>query len=340
VLKRRKDNLPPFILELPEVSRYIVAVPATESTIGKILKKINITESIRRDEPMSRHTTFRIGGPADFFFQPEDPAEVPALFALLRGEGVPCFLLGGGANILVADRGIRGAVVDLSGLRGCRPASGLGGEPGLEFLAGTPVSAACEEALRLGLSGLEFLYSMPGSVGGAVWMNARCYSRSVSDVLAGVEVADGRGGVRLVEPRPEQFDYKVSPFQRMDALILRASFRLAPGDPQAIQTVMQANRSDREAKGHFLWPCAGSVWKNNRAFGEPTGRILDSLGCKGLRVGDAAVSDRHANIIVNLGRATAAEVLELMQAVEARVWDKRGYRLEREVLVVGETGQA
>jgi UDP-N-acetylmuramate dehydrogenase len=103
---------------------------------------------------------------------------------------------------------------------------------------------------------------------------------------------------------------------------------------------MQANRADREAKGHFLWPCAGSVWKNNRAFGEPTGRILDSLGLKGLRVGDAAVSDRHANIVVNLGRATAAEVVELMQTVEARVLERRGYRLEREVLLVGETGSA
>ena len=289
---------------------------------------------------MSRHTTFRIGGPADLFLQPQDPAEASSLFALLASEGVPCFPLGGGANILVADRGIRGAVVDLSGLRGSRRASGPGGEPLLEFLAGTPVSAACEEARRLGLSGLEFLYAMPGSVGGAVWMNARCYSRSVSDVLAGVELAEARGGIRVHAPSPEQFDYKISPFQRMNALILRASFRLQPGDPRAIGQAMQANRADREAKGHFLWPCAGSVWKNNRAFGEPTGRILDSLGLKGLRVGDAAVSDRHANIVVNLGRATAAEVVELMQTVEARVLERRGYRLEREVLLVGETGSA
>jgi len=287
---------------------------------------------------MGRHTTFRIGGPAELFLQPADPGELPALFALLRGEGVPCFPLGGGANILVSDRGIRGAVLDLSELRGCRQAAGPGGEQRLEFLAGTPVSAACEQACRLGLRGLEFLYAMPGSVGGAVWMNARCYSRSVSDVLAEVQVAEPGGGLRVHLPLPEQFDYKVSPFQGMDALILRASFRLQKGDPQAIQTAMQANRADREAKGHFLWPCAGSVWKNNRSFGEPTGRILDDLGCKGLRVGDAAVSDRHANIIVNLGQATAAQVLELMQTVETRVWESRGYRLEREVLLVGDAG--
>ena len=289
---------------------------------------------------MSRHTTFRVGGPAELFLQPADPDEAAALFALLAQEGIECFLLGAGANILVGDRGVRGAVMDLSCLRGCRRREGPEGETRLEFLAGTPVSAACEEARRQGLRGLEFLYSMPGSVGGAVWMNARCYSRSVSDALAEVQLVDARGELLLHEPRQEEFGYKVSPFQREKSLILRACFRLQKGDPRAIQEAMQANRADREAKGHFLWPCAGSVWKNSRSFGEPTGRILDSLGCKGLRVGDAAVSDRHANIIVNLGQATAAQVLELMRAVEVRVFENRGFRLEREVLSVGDFGSA
>lgn len=311
-------------------------MPRTPSTIEKILEKINLEGGIRREEPLSRHTSFRIGGPADLLLQPADPGQLPALFALLRGEGVPIFPLGGGANILVSDLGIRGAVLDFSPLRGGRRVAGPEGEPRLEFLAGTPVSAACEQACRLGLSGLEFLYSMPGSVGGAVWMNARCYSRSVSDLLAEVQLAAPDGSLRRHLPTPGEFDYKVSPFQALDALILRASFRLQEGDPAAIQAAMQANRADREAKGHFLWPCAGSVWKNNRSFGEPTGRILDSLGCRGLRVGDAAVSDRHANIIVNLGQATAAQVLELMRIVETRVFETRGYRLEREVLLVGD----
>jgi UDP-N-acetylmuramate dehydrogenase len=301
-----------------------------------MLEKINIKGSFRREEPLSRHTTFRIGGPAELFLQPSEAGGLPALYAALRGQGLPCFALGGGANILVADRGVRGAVLDFSELRGCRGSRGPDGELRLECLAGTPVSAACGEALRLGASGLEFLYSMPGSVGGAVWMNARCYSRSVSDVLAEVELAGPDGEVRRCLPEAGQFDYKLSPFQAMEALILRATFRLEAGDPRAIERAMQANRADREAKGHFLWPCAGSVWKNDRSFGQPTGRILDELGCKGLRVGDAAVSDRHANIIVNLGQATAAQVLRLMQAVETRVFEARGYRLHREVLTVGD----
>ena len=300
------------------------------STIENIVKKINIRGSIRREEPLSRHTTFRVGGPAELFLQPEDPEELPGLFALLHRERIPCFLLGGGANILVADRGVRGAVVDLSALRGFLP------EPGFGCLAGTPVSGLCEEALRRGLAGLEFLYAMPGSAGGAVWMNARCYDRSVVDVLESVEYIDTGGHLHRSEPRPEEFGYKVSPFQTMEALILRVWFRVQRGDPQEIERTMREHRADRERKGHFLWPCAGSVWKNNRAFGEPTGRIIDALGLRGLRIGDAGVSDRHANIVVNLGEARAADILSVMERVEAIVRERRGLHLEREVLLVGD----
>jgi UDP-N-acetylmuramate dehydrogenase len=283
---------------------------------------------------MCRHTTFRIGGPADLFLQPEDPGELPGLLRLLDREGVPRFLLGAGANILVADRGIRGAVIDLSALRGCR--LGADGRPSLTCLAGTPVSALCSEALRLGLAGVEFLYSMPGSVGGAVWMNARCYSRSVSDVLGPVLYLDRRGEARTLIPEPGAFGYKLSPFQSMEALILEASFLLEPGDRRRIEHIMEEHHADRERKGHFLYPSAGSAWKNNPSFGQPTGRLLDALGLRGMRVGDAMVSDRHANILVNLGQACAAEVLELMGRIEEIVLRRYGFRLEREILPVGD----
>jgi UDP-N-acetylmuramate dehydrogenase len=282
---------------------------------------------------MCRHTTFRIGGPADLFLQPEDPAELPGLLRLLEREGMPRFFLGAGANILVSDRGIRGAVIDLSALRGCRRG---GGQTSLTCLAGTPVSALCAEALRQGLAGVEFLYSMPGSVGGAVWMNARCYSRSVSDVLGPVLYLDSRGEARTLSPEPGAFGYKLSPFQSMEALILEASFHLEPGNRERIERTMEEHHADRERKGHFLYPSAGSVWKNNRAFGQPTGRLIDALGFRGMQVGDAMVSDRHANILVNLGQARAAEVLELMERVEESVRQRYGFELEREVLLVGD----
>jgi UDP-N-acetylmuramate dehydrogenase len=286
---------------------------------------------------MCRHTTFRIGGPADLFLQPEDPAELPGLLRLLEREGMPRFFLGAGANILVSDRGIRGAVIDLSALRGCRRG---GGQTSLTCLAGTPVSALCAEALRQGLAGVEFLYSMPGSVGGAVWMNARCYSRSVSDVLGPVLYLDSRGEARTLSPEPGAFGYKLSPFQSMEALILEASFHLEPGNRERIERTMEEHHADRERKGHFLYPSAGSVWKNNRAFGQPTGRLIDALGFRGMQVGDAMVSDRHANILVNLGQARAAEVLELMERVEESVRQRYGFELEREILSVGDFGSS
>jgi UDP-N-acetylmuramate dehydrogenase len=306
------------------------------STVGKISQKINIKGIVRLEEPMSRHTTFRIGGPADLFLQPADPSELPGLLRLLDQEGIPRFILGAGANILVSDRGIRGAVIDLSALQGCRRSTAADGRPVLNCLAGTPVSALCGEALRQGLSGVEFLYSMPGSVGGSVWMNARCYSRSVSEVLGPVTYLNARGDAHTMQPEPSAFDYKVSPFQSMDALILEAAFVLQPGDRGAIEGEMLEHHADRERKGHFLYPSAGSVWKNNRAFGQPTGRLIDALGFRGTRVGDAMVSDRHANILVNLGQARASEVLELMERIEETVRRRYGWRLEREILAVGD----
>jgi UDP-N-acetylmuramate dehydrogenase len=177
---------------------------------------------------------------------------------------------------------------------------------------------------------------MPGSVGGAVWMNARCYSRSVSEVLGPVVYLNGRGEAHTLQPEASSFDYKVSPFQSMDALILEAAFLLQPGDRERIEGEMREHHADRERKGHFLYPSAGSVWKNNRAFGQPTGRLLDMLGFRGTRVGDAMVSDLHANILVNLGQARAADVLELMERIEDSVLRRYGWRLEREVLLVGD----
>jgi UDP-N-acetylmuramate dehydrogenase len=307
-------------------------------TIGEIRQKINIKGAVRLKESMCRHTTFRIGGPADLFLQPEDPAELPGLLRLLEREGVPRFFLGAGANILVSDQGIRGAVIDLSALCGCR--TGTGGRPSLTCLAGTSVSALCAEALRQGLAGVEFLYSMPGSVGGAVWMNARCYSRSVSDVLGPVLYLDRRGEARTLDPEPDAFGYKLSPFQSMEALILEASFLLEPGDRERIERTMEEHHADRERKGHFLYPSAGSAWKNNPAFGQPTGQLIDALGFRGVQVGDAMVSDRHANILVNLGQARASEVLELMGRVEESVRQRYGFELEREILPVGDFGSS
>ncbi len=290
---------------------------------------------------MQDHTSFRIGGPADLYAAPRTQVELARTCALLQAHGVPIFLLGGGSNLLVSDRGVRGAVIDLSGIRGMERSGST-----VRALCGTPISDLSEFALSHGLAGLEFAYMLPGTVGGALWMNARCYDRSVSDVLVDADalpLGAGSPGESGPEPVPARFPfsaaqwgYKLSPFQAMDAVILGGSFRLEEGDPARIRAAMHEYRADREKKGHFLHPCAGSVFKNDRSFGAPTGKLVDQLGLKGRKAGGAQIAPYHGNIIVNLGGATAADVLALIEMVENEVERKLGFRLQREVILAGE----
>jgi len=299
---------------------------------GKIKTHGAMRGPLRLDEPMSAHTSFRIGGPADLFAAPETAEEAAAILSLASRLSVPVFLLGGGTNILVADRGIRGLVVDLGRLARVEESGGL-----VSARCGAPMSGVCELALARGLTGLEFCFGLPGSVGGAVWMNARCYERQASDALEFIECLDPKGeAIRRRSVLPDEWGYKLSPFQAGGELILRAGFRLSPGDPARIEEQMRDHRADRERKGHFLYPCAGSVFKNDRSFGAPTGRLIDSLGLKGRQAGGAQIAPFHGNIIVNLGGASACDVRALIELAESEVERRLGFHLEREVLLVGE----
>ncbi len=297
--------------------------------VRELARKIKISGPLRADEPLRDHTSFRIGGPADLYAAPCSAAELAEVLGACRDH--PCFLLGGGTNILVSDRGVRGVTVDLTNLRGIERIGNA-----VCAAAGVPVSAVAEFARNEGLSGLEFAYFLPGSVGGALWMNARCYERSISDVLFSSEYLDSQLCVRRMSMNAADWGYKRSPFQQDGRPILSAAFQLREGDRAAISAEMDSHRKDREGKGHFLYPCAGSVFKNNHAFGAPTGKLIDSLGLKGRRIGDAQIAPFHGNIIVNLGGAAADDVRELMRLMEAEVSAKLGFQLEREVLLVGE----
>jgi UDP-N-acetylmuramate dehydrogenase len=250
---------------------------------------------------------------------------------LRRAEeaGLPVFILGGGANLLVSDKGIRGIVLDTGGWNGVR------GEGELYVRSGTTVEEMTAYAAAKGLSGLEFLAGMPGTLGGALWMNARCYEKSLSDVLVETEILD-TGGIRRVGRSPGDFGYKKSPFQGRRALILGALLALTPGEGGEIRRRMEEHIRDRELKGHYRYPSAGSVFKNNRAFGKPAGQIIDELGLRGLRVGDAQVACWHGNIIINLGNARAADIRSLTDQIAARVKAARGIELEREILFAGD----
>ena len=195
---------------------------------------------------------------------------------------------------------------------------------------------ACEYAAEAGLTGLEFLAGMPGTIGGAVYMNARCYDKEIADVLAWTEiVACGElSVVERVSVNKNDFGYKVSPFQKMDCLILSAAFNLQPSDKEQIKVKMEKNRQDRREKGHYLYPCAGSAFKNNRDFGKPTGQIIDELGLKGFSVGGAQIAPFHANIVINTGAATAKDIRSLMDEVAAKVKTATGFELEPEIIFV------
>ncbi len=290
-----------------------------------------IDGSARLDEPMAAHTSFRIGGPADLYVLPEDAGGAAEVLRACAQEAVPWFLLGGGTNILVADSGIRGVGVATSRLTDMREEGSL-----VVAQGGTPVSDVAEFALARGLSGMEFAYSLPGSVGGAVWMNARCYGAEMSDVLEYVDyLGPDLARRRYVMDRGD-WGYKRSPFQEKRSVILEAALRLAPGDRDAVHARMMAHRSDRERKGHFLHPCAGSIFKNNRAFGAPTGQIIDSLGLKGTRIGGAQVAPFHGNIFINTGDARAEDVRALIELEENAVRARFGFELEREVILTGD----
>ena len=299
---------------------------------------------ILRDEPMSAHTTFKVGGPADFYIRPKDccfPRFCSFLLSLARAEKIPVFILGGGANIVVSDRGVRGIVLDTGGWNG-----GSVTEDGLVFKSGTSIDEAAEFAASRALCGLEFLAGMPGSIGGAVWMNARCYGSEIADVLSWTEIIDNEQMTDNGEPVIKRiatgqgegngFGYKRSPFQGKDALILCACFKLKPGDENEIRSQMEKNRRDRQEKGHYRFPCAGSAFKNNHAFGKPTGQIIDELGLRGFQIGGAQVAPFHGNIVINAGNATAKDIRALMDEVAEKVKAATGFVLEPEILFAGD----
>lgn len=301
------------------------------NTLHEIMGQINIDGTVLLNEPMSRHTTFQVGGPADLYIKPDSASDLQRALGCLREKQVPVTVLGGGANVVISDTGVRGAVIDTTAVS----AISIAGTT-VRVESGAMISDAAELTARSGLAGLEFLYSMPGTCGGAVWMNARCYGSSIDDVLESVHYLDEHTEARTLTAAHEEFAYKLSPFQLHDWTITEAVFKLTPGKAEELTARMQKYYEDRCAKGHFAMPCAGSVFKNDRRFNAPSGKILDELGVRGMRVGGAQVSELHANIIVNTGAASAQDIRDLTYRLRDIVEAARGWTLEPEILFIGD----
>lgn len=287
-------------------------------------------EDVLVDEPMSEHTTFEVGGPADLYVIPEDMDELREIVELCRDRAVPYFILGRGSDLLVSDSGYHGVVIGLAdGL------TGVGAEDHrLICEAGVPLREAAEMAYELGLTGLEFACGIPGTVGGACFMNAGAYDGCMADVLESVCVITPEGELQTIDVQDLALGYRTSRVKTDGLIVVSATFSLHAGDAEQIRARMKELTARREEKQPLELPSAGSTFK--RPTGYFAGKLISDAGLKGYRVGGAAVSTKHAGFVVNVGGATAADVHAVIQHVQDEVERQFGVRLEPEVLFLGD----
>lgn len=293
------------------------------------LRSIVGDDNVALDEPMSKHTSFRIGGPADLFVTPDDIDELRDVIAACRAAGVPHFVLGCGSDLLVADEGYRGVIVSCT--KGLVNVA-IDGET-MACQAGVPLREASEMACELGLSGLEFACGIPGSVGGACFMNAGAYGGCVADVLESVRCLMPDGTQQSLPVEELALGYRASRVRDEGLVVLSATFRLHEGDQDDIRARMDDFTQRRRKKQPLELPSAGSTFK--RPEGHFAGKLITDAGLKGYAHGGASVSTKHAGFVVNNGGATAADVHAVIRHVQDEVERQFGVRLEPELRFLG-----
>jgi len=294
------------------------------------LENLIPAERIKYNQPMKEHTTFRIGGPADILVMPGSVSEITLVLDWARKNGLPYLVIGEGSNLLVRDGGFRGLVIKLGD--SFNRVDFNGNE--VKAQAGIKVSRLAAMAADKGLGGLEFAEGIPGSLGGAVYMNAGAYGGEFSQVVTEVTVLNDAGQSTVLKKSELEFGYRSSSIQRYRYVVLEVELLLHPEEPHMVKEKMQELSRQRKERQPLELPSAGSVFK--RPPGRFVGPMIDELGLKGYRVGDAEVSTKHAGFIVNRGHATARDVLALVSQVQQRVKEKFGVDLETEFLIVGE----
>ena len=295
---------------------------AFQRKIADFLPKIDL----KMNEPLARHTSFRIGGPAEVMALPKTAEELSDLLKTAKVLGISPTILGAGTNVLAPDEGMQGLVICLK--------DSLGGmeqltDTSIRIYAGVTMARAAVYAAGLGLSGLEFAHGIPGTVGGGVYMNAGAYGGEICQVCTQVAVMDMDGNQRLLSNEEMEFSYRNSRIQQENRIVLFADFQLQPQPEVAIREKMQELQAKRRASQPLDLPSAGSAFK--RPATGYAAAMIDQAGLKGFRIGGAAVSEKHAGFVVNLGGATAADVRALLTAVADKVEEINGVRLEPEV---------
>lgn len=280
-------------------------------------------------EPLRDHTTFRIGGPARYYAVPERAEEIRECIRFAKEKKIPYIIIGRGSNILFSDEGYPGVVIEIG--RGMEQIDFPGGGR-MRAQAGAALGRIASEAARQSLSGFEFAGGIPGTLGGAVAMNAGAYGGEIKDCIETATVMDDAGEVFTLEKDRLELGYRTSIIQKEGYLVLEAEFCFRSGDTEEIRARMRELNAKRREKQPLEYASAGSTFK--RPEGYFAGKLIEDSGLKGYRVGDAQVSEKHCGFVINRGNATAAEVIQLMKEVQEKVYDMFGVRLEPEVKII------
>ena len=283
---------------------------------------------IKQNEIMKNHTSFKIGGECDYFVVPKNSQQLKAVINKAKELNLPVFVLGKGSNLLVSDSGIEGVVISMLGLNEID----VNGDE-ITAGAGVSVAALCVAALNNGLSGLEFAYGIPGSVGGGLYMNAGAYGGEFSDTVIKAEYLSYNGDIVTVDAKDMALGYRTSIFKQNGGIILSATFKLKQGESQKIKAAMDDFMDRRKTKQPLEYPSAGSTFK--RPTGYFAGALIEENNLKGVSVGGAMVSEKHAGFVINYDNATANDVKCLMAKIQKTVKENNGVELEPEIIFVG-----
>jgi UDP-N-acetylmuramate dehydrogenase len=295
----------------------------------KLEKKVDCQVFVHAS--MRNFTTWRVGGPADLLITPHNKEDIKNSILFAKEYGLPITVIGNGSNLLVLDGGIRGLVIKLGEFKGVS----LQGEM-ITVEAGVMIPVLARMATKASLSGLEFAVGIPATLGGGLVMNAGAFGQSIGSLVQEIEAIDYQGKEQSLSKGELSFCYRSSSISGQELVVLRAVLRLIPAPKEDIASRMEINKAERAKIQPIGLPCAGSVFRNPPQ--DYAGKLIEELGLKGQRIGDAEVSSKHANFIVNCGCATGREILTLIKIIQERVFENKGIMLVPEVLIIGEEG--
>lgn len=301
--------------------------------IVKNLKNICKTATILQDEPMKKHTSFKVGGIADIYVKADEIQDIKEIVRFVKENNIPFNIIGNGSNILVTDKGIRGIVLEVN----LQKQSFEEQDDGMLVTvgAGVKLTAFSVECKKKSLTGFEFAYGIPGTIGGGIYMNAGAHGREMKDIVVSTTYLDFNGNIKTLENDEQEFDYRQSIFLKNNiGIILESKLRFKYGNIEEIEQKMNEYSTYRKEKQPISYPSAGSTFKRGNDF--ITAKLIDECGLKGYQIGGARISDLHAGFVINENNATAKDILDLIEYTKKKVYEKFRKHIELEIKIIGE----